>query len=104
MKTEIPILCSLNDYELRDRREEYLQRMSGSIREVAELENGFCYTFLAEGNVLADLAAIIRLERECCPFLNFELNVPAGSDYVTLKLTGQDGTKDAVSSLFNWNN
>jgi hypothetical protein len=37
------------------------------------------------------------------PFLNFRLVLEAGDDFVSLELTGAEGTKEIVQSLFNWN-
>jgi hypothetical protein len=53
---------------------------------------------------LQDLAEIIDLERRCCPFLNFRLTVRSGTDHVSLELTGADGTKEIIQSLFGWKN
>jgi hypothetical protein len=103
MKTEIPIACSLTDKELGERRKNVLQKTARSLTSVEELENGFSYQFPAEDSVLQDLITVVNLERKCCAFLNFNLVVKADSEIVSLELTGDDGTKEALRQLFNWN-
>lgn len=103
MNREIPIACYLTDSELQLRRKDYLDKIAGSLIDFAELENGFSYRFPLKGTILQDLAAIIDLERKCCPFLNFKLVLETGDDFVSLELTGAEGTKEMIESLFSWN-
>ena len=103
MVSEIPIACSLNEKELQERRASVLDRIAASLIEVRELADGFSYRFPADDAVLEDLIAVVNLERKCCPFLNFRLTVESGKNTVSLELTGREGTKEAVRSLFNWN-
>ena len=103
MNLEIPIACSLTDKELQQRRKNYLQKAAESLIDSAELSDGFVYRFPLAESALRDLAEIIDLERRCCPFLNFRLILEAGDDFVSLELTGAEGTKEIVKSLFDWN-
>ena len=103
MNREIPIACYLTDSQLQQRRKNYLNKIAESLIDFEELENGFSYRFPIKETVLQDLAAIIDLERKCCPFLNFKLNLEPGNDFVSLELTGAEGTKEIIKSLFDWN-
>lgn len=103
MKREIPIACALTDSELRRRREDYLDKIAASVIDFEELPDGFSYRFPSEKSILQNLVEIIDLERKCCPFLNFRLVLEAGEDFASLELTGGEGTKELISSLFNWN-
>lgn len=101
--TEIPIACYLTDKELQERRKNYLKNAAESMLDSAELSDGFVYRFPLRKTTLQNLAEIIDLERKCCPFLNFRLSVESGADFVSLELTGAQGTKEIVRSLFGWN-
>ena len=101
MTEEIPIACSLTDKELQQRRKNVLVKITESLIDFEELADGFRYRFPAEDVVLQNLMTVINLERKCCPFLNFKLNLEAGKDFVSLDLTGAQGAKEAISSLFN---
>ena len=70
--------------------------------DFSELEDGFSYRFPAKDSVIQELTDAIKFERKCCPFLNFKLIVEAGKDTLSLELTGQEGTKETLKSLFNW--
>lgn len=103
MTAELPIVCSLTDGELQERRKNVLGAIAESLIDFEELADGFRYRFPAEDAVLQNLMSVINLERKCCPFLNFKLNLEAGKNFVSLDLTGRQGTKEAISSLFDWN-
>jgi hypothetical protein len=98
----IPIACYLTDKQLQTRRKDYLDKAAESLIDSAELTNGFVFRFPLRESMVQDLAEIIDLERKCCPFLNFSLNLESGEDVVSLELTGAEGTKEIVKSLFNW--
>jgi hypothetical protein len=59
------------------------------------VDGGFAYAFPAER--LGDVARFVRNERRCCPFLSFDLTLPAGRDTLVLALTGPDGTRDFLN-------
>ncbi len=103
MNREIPVACYLTDSELQQRRKDYLDKIAESLIDFEELKNGFSYRFPLKETILQDLAAIIDLERKCCPFLSFKLILEAGNDFVSFQLTGAQGTKEMIKSLFSWN-
>jgi hypothetical protein len=104
MSAEIPVACCLTDKELQARRRDYLDKAAESLIEATEISDGYIYKFPLKPAILQDLAEIIDLERRCCPFLNFRLTVRSGTDHVSLELTGADGTKEIIQSLFGWKN
>ena len=66
-----------------------------SLRQIRELPNG--YEFRLDGsNVILKAAEFISLEKLCCPFLNFTLEVEAENGSVWLRLTGREGVKAFV--------
>jgi hypothetical protein len=103
MNPEIPIACYLTDKQLQARRKNYLDKTAELLVDSTEIEHGFIYKFPLKPAILQDLAEIIDLERQCCPFLNFKLIVESGTDFVSLELTGVEGTKEIIKSLFGWN-
>ena len=103
LSQEIPIACALNDKELRERRQNVLDELALSLIDFEELPDGFRYRFPVTDALLQNLTSVINLERKCCPFLSFKLNLEAGKDFISLDLTGEEGAKKAVQELFNWN-
>lgn len=102
MNTEVPVACFLTDKELQARRKNYLDKAAESLIDSAELSDGFVFRFPLRDGTLQTLAEIIDLERKCCPFLNFRLAVETGNDSVSLEMTGAEGTKEIIRSLFRW--
>lgn len=104
MKTnDLPIACTLTAAELHERRRTVLEKAKQGIVETRELESGYALSFPAGGDWLKELAALVDLERQCCPFLTFRITVEANSGPVWLEITGPDGTKDFLKNTFDWN-
>jgi len=103
MEDIIPIMCSLTDAELRERREKYRNKIAELLVGSEDLENGTRFQFRIGDTTLLYIAEIIKLERECCPFLSFKIAIDAGSQSLSLDMTGPGETKDMIRSLFEWN-
>lgn len=95
--TEIPITCSLTSTEL-DQRREVLAALRARCTEVRSIKNGLQLHFEAAPGVLADVARVIDLERQCCRFLHFRLDVLPDGGPITLELTGPEGTADFLGA------
>src|SRR2546428_4904935 len=98
---DLPIACTLTSSELQERRRTVLEKLRRAVLEVRELEDGYAYCFPSEGEWLPELAAMIDLERQCCPFLRFRLTVEANGGPVWMELTGPEGTKDFLTNTFD---
>ena len=96
----LPIACTLTARELQERRETILRKVRHAVLDVRELEDGYAYSFPLDGEWLRELAAMIDLERQCCPFLSFRLTVEESKRLLLLEMTGPEGTKDFLQSTF----
>lgn len=99
--TGLPIACSLTGSEFQERRSGLLRKVSQAVLEVKELEDGYAYRFPSDGIWINELANLITLERQCCPFLKFSIQLEPGDGPIWLELSGPEGTKDFLSSLFD---
>jgi hypothetical protein len=97
----LPIACTLSDSELQERRRTILQRLRSAVEEVRELTDGYAYRFPTGGEWLAELANLINVERQCCPFLRFHVVVEPSGGPTWLELTGPEGTKDFLALTFD---
>jgi hypothetical protein len=95
-RAEIPIACDLNALTPaeRERRRTLVGALAQAIVDRAELDHGFELRVDAAELDLPALAEWIALERRCCPFLNFTIELAAGDGPVTVALSGADGVKD----------
>ena len=91
MVTDV-LACNVNAFNA-DQRVRYgeLKRSLLSKARVSDLENGLEITVDADAQTVLNLAEFITLERLCCPFLVFRLEV-APNQGTSLKLTGLEGT------------
>jgi hypothetical protein len=65
-----------------------------SVEEIRELANGYAFRLKETGKTLGTAAAFIELERLCCPFFGFVLEVT--DDGIWLTLNGRDGVKPFI--------
>ena len=95
----LPVACTLTNAEFQRRRSSVLEKLRRSVIERRELEHGYVYSLRSEGLSLPELASIIELERQCCPFLRFTLTIEPDGGPVWLELTGPAGTKEFLGGL-----
>ena len=96
---DLPIVCSLTESELRDRRRLFLDSTLKNATGTVEIENGYCYTFNASPNVLGQLANLVELERQCCQFLTFKIIVEPAQP-IALEVTGPPQAKGIIGEYF----
>ncbi len=97
----LPLACSLTDSALQERRRDVLQKVRNAVTETRELEDGYSYYLPAGEEWLTELAHLVNLERQCCPFLRLRITVEPGNGPLWLELTGPPGTKDFLETTFN---
>jgi hypothetical protein len=66
------------------------------VEVLRELPNGYSFRLPNEAEVLRQAAQFIALERLCCPFFGFALEIEAGGSGVWLSLTGRAGVKPFI--------
>jgi hypothetical protein len=87
------LCCTLNPSQMLERKK-VLQQLHDLVREKTELENGFVFRFEGNDDTMDQIMEIIKLERQCCSFLTFNLTIEKEAEPVFLKITGPQGTKD----------
>ena len=97
----LPVACSLSPSELQERRLTVLQKFRSAVSEAQEIENGFKYRLPGNGAVLRELAELVELEHQCCPFLSFTITVEPSDGPVFLEISGPEGTKEFLAQTFS---
>ncbi|WP_052668770.1 hypothetical protein [Nitriliruptor alkaliphilus] len=98
--TELPVVCDLSalSSEQRQRLDVLLSTRIVSPDEVRELPDGYGLGFHdPSGEVLADLAEFISLDRRCCAFARYALISEPGSGRAWLEVTGPPGAGEAIA-------
>lgn len=99
MPEEIPIVCGLTNAEFREREALLLTRFKASVCETMELADGYAFLVPGEKHWIALLTELMVAERECCPFMRFELTAEPNMGPVTLSVTGPPGAKAFLKKL-----
>lgn len=97
-RQSLPVACSLTDAELQQRRETVLEKVRSAVVGTRELDDGYAYRLPANEEWLTTLVNLVNLERQCCPFLRFNIIVEPGDGPLWLELTGPPGTKEFLVS------
>src|SRR5260370_23923480 len=72
---DMPIACGLTSAELRERAATLFAQFRSAVIGTEELRDGYAFLLPGDGKWIATIAKMIVAERECCPFLPFELVV-----------------------------
>jgi hypothetical protein len=94
------IACRLDllDPAERRREQELLARARRTFGSAVETAGG--YRLPVPPEFLSELGELLGLERRCCPFLAFTLEVAAQPGGVTLDIHGGPGVKAFVAQTF----
>ena len=94
-KGEPTLACDFTamDTEQRERYRALRRRLSEDLHEARELEDGYAFRHSSEAEVLIALAEYVTLERLCCPFFDFAIEVGRDRGEVWLKITGEQEAK-----------
>jgi hypothetical protein len=72
------------------------RELFSKVQAIEETADGYEFRFGAEPEEILKVAEFVALEKLCCPFLNFAIEVEAEGGPVTLRLTGREGVKAFV--------
>jgi len=95
-----PIACDLSaiDATHRQRHQALWQQVYPTAQGIEELPDGYVIRFPMDRERFMALAEYITLERLCCPFFDFALELGGGSETIHLRLTGRDGVKSFLQA------
>lgn len=96
---DMPIACRLSDPEFRKRERTFLSQFKSAVLSTEELPDGYAFRILADKKGMVLVCDLILAERECCPFLTFELTAQSNMGPVVLRVTGPNGTKDFLKTV-----
>jgi len=93
------IACSLTRSEFHDREAKLLAQFRSAVVEAEELQEGYTFRLPREGKWIMLVAELIVAERECCPFLTFELAVLPNKGPLMVRVIGPRGAREFVKSV-----
>ena len=95
---ESPFACDMTAIapEERGTHLSTIKELFRAVEEVRELPRGYAFRLPNESKVLVRTAEFIALERLCCPFFGFAVEVEREGGAVWLSLTGREGVKPFI--------
>ena len=96
----VAIACALSDAQLRARETMLIAQFKSAVIATEDLPNGYAFRICDNRSGIALAAELMAAERECCPFLTFQLIAEPNKGPVTLHMTGPAGAKDFVRTIF----
>jgi hypothetical protein len=97
---ELPIVCTLTEQQMRERRLKVLEPMRAAAITSEALPDGFAYTFEPQDGLIVQLAQLVDLERQCCRFLTFR--IIASDETLRLEITGPRGAQEVIANFFSY--
>ena len=93
------IACSLTTAEFRDREAQLLAQFRAAIVEAQEIPNGYSFRLPGDRKSIILIAELIEAERECCPFLTFEVTALPDRGPVMVRVSGPAGAREFVKTV-----
>jgi len=99
-KSELSVSCDFTamDDEQRERYRALRRWLGDDFQEARELEDGYAFRHSSQADVLVALAEYVSLERLCCPFFDFAIEVGREGGEVWLRMTGPEGAKGILEA------
>lgn len=97
-ENESPFACDMTAIapEQRGSHLEMTEKLFRLVEQVAELPNGYRFRLPDDSETLRSAAEFIALERLCCPFFSFAIEVEREEGAVWLSLSGREGVKPFI--------
>lgn len=103
MTEDLPIACDASALT-PDEREHWVQDIAPNlyrqVQEIRELPDGWAWRLPSTPEVLFLLAEEMNVERLCCPFVTYTLEIEPNQRPFWLRMTGGEGVKTFLQMAF----
>ena len=96
---DFPVACCLTDSDFRKRKATLLAQFKRAVVATEELPDGYVFHVPGDKKSMGVVWEAIVAERECCPFLTFELSAQPNMGPVSVRVTGPAGSKDFLKTI-----
>jgi hypothetical protein len=100
---DLPIACdpsSITPQEMDRWMNVILPELYGKVQEISELPDGWSLRLPVIPELLMIVAEDMDIERRCCPFVHYTLEIPPGYAPFSLNMTGGEGVKEFLKMAY----
>jgi hypothetical protein len=101
----VGLICVPSAIPARERAQHFVlarELLNKQAVERADLPDGYAFRFAADQFV--ELVRFIDNERKCCPFMTFHLQIGHQAGPIWLRMTGPEGTREALQAELSLTN
>jgi hypothetical protein len=95
--TDHMLACCLNRVEMQEREQRWQRLSESALLESSRDRERALLTYRDTPEVASELRELVRLERECCPFLGFSITERAGA--IDLQIDGPPEAEAMIDSF-----
>ena len=100
---DLPIVCDPN--ALTPEQQEYwvkeiVPKLYKAVQEIQELPNGCAWRLPTTPEMLMLVTEDLNMERLCCPFVNYTLEIEPNRGPFWLRMTGGEGVKEFLKIAY----
>jgi hypothetical protein len=101
-RSEVILACNLNAIPaaVREQWVETGKQVYAAVQEVQDLPDGYGFRLPPDSAILLKVAEYIANERLCCAFIHFTVEIESNGGPFWLRLTGGEGVKEYMGSVF----
>src|ERR1700732_253632 len=106
LAAQAPFACNLKAFQPQERAEwrRLIDRMKSAVVTGRELSNGYAFRIDPARMPVTQLAAWVDLERKCCPFFDFQVDLHSEDGTLWITLRGRGGVKQFIDQYFQLRN
>jgi hypothetical protein len=106
--TQSEVIIACNPHAVpAEQREHWMivgTQLYAAVQEVQERPDGYAFRLPTDPEMLLLVAEDLNMERLCCPFLRFTLEIEPNGGPFWLRFTGGDGVKEFLRMSFESSN
>jgi len=88
--------CKLTDKEQVKRAQKLRKELFAKVQDVKELEDGYGLKLPKNNDMMDKINKHIKIEKECCPFFEFEITIKPDEGPIWLKFKGGKQVKEML--------
>lgn len=103
MNTNQPLACVPNAVAIEKQEywvKEVVPKLYKAVEEIQELADGYAWRLPSSPEILSLVSEDLHIERLCCPFVTYTLEITPNHGPFWLRMTGEGGVKEFLKMAY----